>query len=771
MTAREDRYIFDTGASKHALNTSSLSEEEKKHIRPLPQAVVVDTCNGPIVIDSYIELQLDKLGATRPLRFNVSDNSPNLISIGQLVLQDGFKFHWEGKRARLVSPSGDVTWIDPIQNVPEMDLQGMVVNKINEIEADQLLAAKTQRIVDDPLRAADQDHQPFGKNDLPKGLFYLELFMGSGRLSQSLKRRLESVGRQDIQVIGFELSQGRSGDLLQNDTFQRVMALINSGRCLGVWMAPPCSTWSTSRRHDEHKGAPPLRSRDHVMGLPSLDARQRRTVQKANALVQRCTDFAVACILNAVPFAIENPEKSLMWEAVQVRHVAALSNVKRTRYDFCQFGEAYHKATRILSWGYQAIGERARTCSGRGGLCSRTGAAHELLTGVVECPPEFEHLLGSPRPDEEGKPRMIWKTKLAEPYPHEFCDEMASQMIAHPKVGRVGLTPEQMGVPPPPAPPLSAAGNVLQRPPKSHYLTHFPKHPGCETCNLAKATKKRAARVDKTKVHESAAPPPKDFGDLVTADHVVFSQRDASHDNKRFLLSVYDRATQWVEATPCPAKDSATTKMALRDFMGSKPLKLLYSDNSGEIKEAAKSLGWMHDTSTDNRPQTNGVIERQNRNILEGLRCTLYESGLEHKFWSQAVVTWCILNNITKGEDMNMVTPWMRRHGAKTKFGGQLVPFGAKVHYLPSADRELAARQKAAPRMVEGLFAGYKLLHDARWNGEYLVYDRMAYENWDGRCDLPLHTTKELYVPGSTPDSCCLEHWERGGTCSREAWP
>ena len=284
-------------------------------------------------------------------------------------------------------------------------------------------------------------------------------------------------------------------------------------------------------------------------------------------------------------------------------------------------------------------------------------------------------------------------------------------------------------------------------------MTHFPKHPGCETCNLAKAQKKRAARVDKMKVSESSGPPPKVFGDLVTADHVVFSTRDKSHDDKRYLLSIYDRATQWVEATPCPSKDRATTKMALRDFVGSSPLKMLYSDNSGEIREAAKDLGWLHDTSTDNRPQTNGVIERQNRNILEGLRATLYESGLEHRFWSQAVAAWCVLHNVTKGEDINMVTPWQRRHGTQAKFGGQLVPFGAKIHYLPSADREVEARQKAAPRMIEGLFAGYKLLHDARWNGEYLVYDRMAYENWDGMRDLPVHTTKELYVPGSTPDS------------------
>ena len=55
--------------------------------------------------------------------------------------------------------------------------------------------------------------------------------------------------------------------------------------------------------------------------------------------------------------------------------------------------------------------------------------------------------------------------------------------------------------------------------------------------------------------------------------------------------------------------------------------------------------------------------------------------------------------------------------------------------------------------MVEGLFAGYKLQHDAKWRDEYLVYDRLSYENWTGKYELPVHETKELYILGSAADS------------------
>ena len=55
--------------------------------------------------------------------------------------------------------------------------------------------------------------------------------------------------------------------------------------------------------------------------------------------------------------------------------------------------------------------------------------------------------------------------------------------------------------------------------------------------------------------------------------------------------------------------------------------------------------------------------------------------------------------------------------------------------------------------MVEGLFAGYKLHTDGKWRGEYYVYDRVFYENWKGNIDVPVHTTKELYLPGEAADS------------------
>ena len=57
------------------------------------------------------------------------------------------------------------------------------------------------------------------------------------------------------------------------------------------------------------------------------------------------------------------------------------------------------------------------------------------------------------------------------------------------------------------------------------------------------------------------------FGDLITADHKVFSDNSKSRNNHRYAVVVQDLATQWIQAYPCKNKTSQETQRSLQKFL------------------------------------------------------------------------------------------------------------------------------------------------------------------------------------------------------------
>ena len=122
-------YVADSGAARHVKNLRELTHEELKRLKTLPEPVVLTTANGVVVIDKYIEAQIQKLGAAKTLQMLVIEDSPSLLSIGKLVIDDGFKFFWEGKNPCLVSPDGEYTWLKTNNYVFELTTHETIVNK------------------------------------------------------------------------------------------------------------------------------------------------------------------------------------------------------------------------------------------------------------------------------------------------------------------------------------------------------------------------------------------------------------------------------------------------------------------------------------------------------------------------------------------------------------------------------------------------------------------------------------------------------------------
>ena len=100
---------------------------------------------------------------------------------------------------------------------------------------------------------------------------------------------------------------------------------------------------------------------------------------------------------------------------------------------------------------------------------------------------------------------------------------------------------------------------------KHSVYTHFPRDRTCEICQRTKITSAPCRRRN-----GGAVPRAEKFGDLVTADHKVFSDNCESRDNHRHAVVVQDLATQWIQAYPCKTKTSQGNTKELAKVLGAR---------------------------------------------------------------------------------------------------------------------------------------------------------------------------------------------------------
>jgi transposase InsO family protein len=97
---------------------------------------------------------------------------------------------------------------------------------------------------------------------------------------------------------------------------------------------------------------------------------------------------------------------------------------------------------------------------------------------------------------------------------------------------------------------------------------------------------------------------------------------------------------------PITEEIGAEIMVAVNDFKGSGTIKRWYSDGAPELHAACRDIGIRHDISDPHRSETNGQIERTNRTVIEGTRCSLYQSGMPYKYWKQAATCFALNYNM-----------------------------------------------------------------------------------------------------------------------------
>jgi transposase InsO family protein len=186
-----------------------------------------------------------------------------------------------------------------------------------------------------------------------------------------------------------------------------------------------------------------------------------------------------------------------------------------------------------------------------------------------------------------------------------------------------------------------------------------------------------------------------------------------SIDGSKYYLVIMDDYSRftWVFFLQEKSQTQETLKRFLRRAQNEFRLRIkkIRSDNGTEFKNSQiegflEEEGIKHEFSSPNTPQQNGVVDRNNRTLLDMARTMLDEYKTPDRFWAEAINTSCYsinrlyLHRILKKTSHELLT------GKKPNVSYFRV-FGSKCFILIKRGRN----SKFAPEAVEDFLLGYDL--------------------------------------------------------------
>ena len=276
-----------------------------------------------------------------------------------------------------------------------------------------------------------------------------------------------------------------------------------------------------------------------------------------------------------------------------------------------------------------------------------------------------------------------------------------------------------------------------------HQYHHFPKNPFCKVCQRARMLAPQARKKGGESRIQTKA-----FGDHLIADHVVVRANiEEGSRGERVALVVKDLRTKFRSIYPSQSKSSDEVVIALQHFVApDDAVEVIYTDNSRELIAGIKELGYRHQTSVEYVDSSKSFIEREVRNMLEGARTNLVQSGMPLQYWPLAIQHFAMATNTSDQLDSSP-SPWELRFGEM--FEGMAIPCGAKVLFWNNPNRADNTAGKLSPTSVEGVFLGYHVQPGHKWRVEYLVAKLEALDYHVEHNSLTIQRTKKIeLLPG-----------------------
>ena len=226
---------------------------------------------------------------------------------------------------------------------------------------------------------------------------FLEIFSGCGRLGKAVHAHTRWP------VLLWDITMGEQYDLTKRCNQRRLIGWMEKGYIKAGHLGTPCSSFSRAR--DRPGGPPPLRSDVCPLGLPGLREADQIKVRIGNCLMYFSCLLLRLALTWHLAFTMENPARSRIWLCPSVRRLLCRRFTSVVDVTFCAFGMPWRKPTKIFGVHLDVTILSSFYCRGaKRGLCLYTGKPHVALMGQTD---------------------GVWRTKIAEPYPQEFCRQLS----------------------------------------------------------------------------------------------------------------------------------------------------------------------------------------------------------------------------------------------------------------------------------------------------------------------------------------------------------